>query len=273
MADRNTRNRHERRHRYGAQDYDSPNYRQQEQFSTGGAERDNDHGQTYRQMGESAYGRNDYRQPDSTYFGDWDRQERYPQGDRGYARGHREHGTSATSGYGPARVEGPGRSFASFTSEDYGGRDFSAPPRPSGYGYAGSAAAARYEQDEDRGFLERAGDRIASWFGEDDGEDHTGRGPQNYTRSDERILEDVCDNLTDDWAVDARNIQVTVDKGEVTLDGTVGSREEKRRAEDCVDSISGVGHVQNNLRVQERSNWSRDRDDRNITAEQPASKT
>jgi len=35
----------------------------------------------------------------------------------------------------------------------------------------------------------------------------------------------------------------------VTLAGTVGSRSDKRRAEDCVDAISGVKHVQNNLRV------------------------
>jgi hypothetical protein len=35
----------------------------------------------------------------------------------------------------------------------------------------------------------------------------------------------------------------------VTLNGTVTSRFAKRRAEDCADDVSGVGHVQNNLRV------------------------
>lgn len=82
--------------------------------------------------------------------------------------------------------------------------------------------------------------------------DHRGRGPANYTRSDERILEDVCDALTEDRDLDARNIQVSVKDGEVTLDGTVNSRFEKRRAEDRADLISGVGHVQNNLRVNMR---------------------
>ena len=39
---------------------------------------------------------------------------------------------------------------------------------------------------------------------------------------------------------------------EVTLTGTVDSREAKRRAEDCAEAISGVKNVQNNLRVQGR---------------------
>ena len=42
---------------------------------------------------------------------------------------------------------------------------------------------------------------------------------------------------------------MTVKNGEVTLDGTVDSRMAKRRAEDCAHDASGVGHVQNNLRV------------------------
>ena len=97
---------------------------------------------------------------------------------------------------------------------------------------------------------------MASWFGDEDAvhrreEDHRGRGPANYKRSDERILEDTCDRLTQDHGVDARNVQVTVQGGEVTLDGTVSDRGQKRRAEDVVHEISGVGHVQNNLRVQD----------------------
>lgn len=39
--------------------------------------------------------------------------------------------------------------------------------------------------------------------------------------------------------------------GEVTLTGTVDSREARRHAEDLIDRMSGVKHVQNNLRVQE----------------------
>jgi osmotically-inducible protein OsmY len=118
------------------------------------------------------------------------------------------------------------------------------------------------EGGEDRGFFDRASDEVASWFGDEEAarrreQDHRGRGPVNYRRSDERILEDACDHLTEDRYVDASNIQVTVLEGEVTLDGTVGSRQQKRRAEDCVHDLSGVKHVQNNLRIQERDEWSR----------------
>ena len=121
------------------------------------------------------------------------------------------------------------------------------------------------DYDRDRGFFDRAGDEIASWFGDEDAarrrqQDHRGSGPSGYTRSDERILEDVCDRLTQDWEVDARNVQVTVNGGEVTLDGTVDNRGAKRRAEDIVDDVSGVGHVQNNLRVSERDRTIASRD-------------
>ncbi|MXO75269.1 BON domain-containing protein [Altererythrobacter aerius] len=111
------------------------------------------------------------------------------------------------------------------------------------------------DSGHDRGFFERASDEVASWFGDEDAarrrkQDHRGNGPANYNRSDERVLEDACDRLTEDWTLDARNIQVTVHEGEVTLDGTVDSRQAKRRAEDLVEDLSGVKHVQNNLRVQ-----------------------
>ncbi|WP_204985738.1 BON domain-containing protein [Microvirga pakistanensis] len=79
---------------------------------------------------------------------------------------------------------------------------------------------------------------------------HRGRGPKGYTRSDERIHEDVCERLTEDRFIDASNVEVTVKDGEVTLSGTVASRGLKRRAEDLAELASGVRHVQNNLRVE-----------------------
>jgi hypothetical protein len=83
-----------------------------------------------------------------------------------------------------------------------------------------------------------------------------GRGPKGYRRSDERIREDVCECLTDDDRVDASRIDVSVKDGEVTLSGSVGSRAEKRRAEDLMDHISGVKDVQNQLRVAGESEGS-----------------
>jgi osmotically-inducible protein OsmY len=78
---------------------------------------------------------------------------------------------------------------------------------------------------------------------------YASRGPRGYRRSDERIREDVNDRLTDDWRVDASDIEVTVNNGMVTLTGRVESREEKRRAEDVAERVSGVADVSNQLRV------------------------
>ncbi|WP_109448987.1 BON domain-containing protein [Azospirillum sp. TSH64] len=78
---------------------------------------------------------------------------------------------------------------------------------------------------------------------------YRGVGPRNYRRSDDRILEDINERLTDDHHIDASDIGVRVEGGEVTLSGTVGDRTARRRAEDIAESVSGVGHVQNDLRV------------------------
>lgn len=82
--------------------------------------------------------------------------------------------------------------------------------------------------------------------------EHHGRGPKGYKRSDERIHEDVADRLTEDGHLDATDIDLTVAAGEVTLTGTVRDRPSKRRAEDLTEAVSGVTHVQNNLRVKNR---------------------
>jgi osmotically-inducible protein OsmY len=128
----------------------------------------------------------------------------------------------------------------------------------------GHGRGDRGDRDE-RGFLERAGDEIASWFGDDEAArrraqdareeggayGHRGRGPRNYRRSDERIREDVSDRLMDDPHIDASDIEVGVANGEVVLTGTVENRFAKRHAEDLAESVSGVTHVQNNLRVRQ----------------------
>jgi osmotically-inducible protein OsmY len=79
---------------------------------------------------------------------------------------------------------------------------------------------------------------------------HAGRGPRGYQRSSQRIEEDVCERLSQHGLLDASDIQVKIADGEVTLTGTVGSRQEKRMAEDALDSISGIKDVHNQLRVQ-----------------------
>lgn len=134
--------------------------------------------------------------------------------------------------------------------------------RDRGDGYVGRDRNYGFSGGQDQGFWRAAADEVRSWFGDEDAErrrqrsdeqHHRGRGPRNYARSDERIRDDVNDRLTDDPYVDASEIEVSVQNREVTLSGTVNSRSDKRRAEDVAESVSGVTHVQNNLRVQSQT--------------------
>lgn len=81
---------------------------------------------------------------------------------------------------------------------------------------------------------------------------YAGHGPKGYTRSDERIKEDISDRLMEDPDIDAREIEVAVSQGEVTLTGTVDTRDVKWHAECLCDDVPGVKEVQNNVRVQKR---------------------
>jgi osmotically-inducible protein OsmY len=113
----------------------------------------------------------------------------------------------------------------------------------------------------DRGWWDRTRDEVSSWFGDEDAErrrrrdrrmdtgGYRGKGPKDYHRSEDRIREDVCDRLTDDDMLDATNIHVEIKADEVILSGTVNNREQKRRAEDLVESISGVRDVENRIRI------------------------
>ena len=121
--------------------------------------------------------------------------------------------------------------------------------------------------DEARNWWERTQDEVSSWFGDENARrrrewderrdgvhdieqgQHRGKGPKGYRRSDARMADDISDHLTDDPYVDASDIEVAVKDGEATLSGTVTRREDKRRAEDLAEAVSGVSHVQNNLRV------------------------
>lgn len=84
----------------------------------------------------------------------------------------------------------------------------------------------------------------SSWEGP-----YTGRGPKNSGRSDNRIMEDVADRLSQHGGIDAGDIEVEVSNGEVTLRGTVASRYQKREAENMAESVGGVRDVHNQLRI------------------------
>jgi hypothetical protein len=78
---------------------------------------------------------------------------------------------------------------------------------------------------------------------------HRGRGPRNYQRSDERIREDLCERFTHHSYLDPSDIDIRVQNGQVTLDGSVSDRWAKRTAEDLAENVSGVTEVLNRLRI------------------------
>jgi hypothetical protein len=181
--------------------------------------------------------------------GSWmERERERGEWDRGYDRPHEEYTRYQT---GERRMGGMGDedwSPAQSTVERMGrgwGGDIGETPMGGGAGY-------------DLGQVGRGMRPMGGY-----GTGHRGKGPMNYTRADERIREDVCDCLTEDDHVDASQIDLQVSGGEVTLTGTVPSREMKRRAEELVERQRGVKDVHNQLRVaRESTRGERERSDR-----------
>jgi hypothetical protein len=78
---------------------------------------------------------------------------------------------------------------------------------------------------------------------------YAGRGPKGYRRSDERIHEDVCERLMEHPSIDASEVEVSVNDGDVTLAGQVESRAIKHLTETMTETVPGVKEVHNHLRV------------------------
>jgi hypothetical protein len=87
---------------------------------------------------------------------------------------------------------------------------------------------------------------------------YSGIGPDNYTRSSERLREDIIQRLTQHGEINAANINVEVnDNCEVTLTGEVDNRQAKRMAEDVAESVWGVNDIHNQIRVRGKDKQSR----------------
>jgi hypothetical protein len=123
-------------------------------------------------------------------------------------------------------------------------------------GFAGERAyPTGWRPTEDRGMQESqetwrpAGPGLAPGRGV-----HRGKGPKSYRRSDARILEELCDRLTDDGDVDATDVECSVQDGEVTLNGSVATRPEQRRAGQLSGSVRGVVAVHDRIHVRHEAN-------------------
>lgn len=132
-----------------------------------------------------------------------------------------------------------------------------------------SDEAPRHPADDGRGhapsrsFMDRAGDFFGGRRHDDErhGDDRRFQDERRYEDdrrarrrrgpSDKVLWAVIMERLEDERRLDLRDVDVTVEDGEVTLNGSVRRKEEKRRIEDIAD-VEGVRNVQNNLRVRDR---------------------
>lgn len=162
-------------------------------------------------------------------FGGWSGA--WQQGGQGGAYGGRSYGAgmsgeSGRGGYGTSGGYGQGPGFgAEGPRGSYGGM----------YGSTSRGGEWGAQQQGGAGTQQRS---------------QRNRGPKGYTRSDERIREDISEQLMRHHYIDASEVEVEVQNGEVTLKGTVNERRMKHEIEDLVDDVSGVRDVTNNIRVQ-----------------------
>lgn len=143
--------------------------------------------------------------------------------------------------------------------EDYGQADYStdyAYDRDRGEAYrqfsddeeAYDRGSGAWPGERDRG----SGEQSRSWLGRPlvGGRDEAETPRRRRGPSDRVLWAVIVERLEDVRGLDLRDVEVLVDNAEVTLNGTVRRKEDKRRIEDIAD-LDGVRHVQNNLRVRE----------------------
>ncbi len=205
---------------------------------------------------------------------DWSRQDRSgPSGQQGWGRESERRPYGGGRDFGSQSDSQRGYGSQSYRDDEYGNR------QPGGYGGGYSGMGGDYRSGSTGRNSQIFGtsgqfDRSQDWQGGGAGaytgggsqpaygwtsnqssgsvgrsESHFGKGPKGYQRSDERIREEVSDQLTFDHSIDASELTVEVKSGQVTLSGSVRDREQKRRAEDIAERVMGVTDVTNNLRV------------------------
>jgi osmotically-inducible protein OsmY len=96
----------------------------------------------------------------------------------------------------------------------------------------------------------------ATWSAPRDGPDRRKPGGSNAStsprfnrRSDDKIREEILELLTNNADLDASEVEVHVEGGEVRLTGAVESRDARWLTEDLVNSVAGVREIYNQVKV------------------------
>ena len=133
-----------------------------------------------------------------------------------------------------------------FSRYDPYGEERWSPERKSIHALEG-AGRKGWDYDQNRGYGLVYG-QTTSVSGQD--RNHHGKGPRNYHRSDERILEDIYNRISADWKVDARDVDIRVEAGVVHLSGQVRDRSFRHRIEDITEAVRGVKSIENKIRIE-----------------------
>lgn len=164
-----------------------------------------------------------------------------------------ESGRSGQNMYGQQRHSGS--NFNNFNQGQYSGRTQGQryeTPWSGNNDYENEYQSGLYGRGRESEFLNEHGNHLGS-TGQGRGSQNfgrrSGRGPKNYKRSDDRISDDLHEQLDRMHHLDARDIDIEVKSGEVTLKGTVTNRFDKRAVEDVAEDIFGVKNVHNMIHV------------------------
>lgn len=247
-------------------DYDQPGYRSGGRYGQRGGRRemgDYDYGgESYFGTGrgyESSQGMSEYDYGQSDYRSGRGRRgmNAYEDYESDYRSGR---GTGRRGEFGEMGYEGqPSGSFGRRREGTYGQRPGYARGFESGrYGRSGSAGD-QYDFDYEEDW--RSGMEQPERYPWEEFGPHTGRGPRNYQRSSERIVEDINERWTQHGWLDASGLEVSVENGVASLRGEVDDYSHKRMAEDTVMGISGVRDVRNEIGVRQRAQRSQENEE------------
>ena len=134
-----------------------------------------------------------------------------------------------------------------------GPRDYTGSNEAGGYPHTGAGSGgseALHGAGGTRHGGESEGARQAAYFMQEPASVRArSRMPRSYRRSDERVREDICEQLAADPRIDAADVSVAVREGRVVLEGTVPERRMRYVIEDIAAACLHANDVENRIGV------------------------
>lgn len=206
---------------------------------SGGSQYRSGQGSGNQSYGNQSYGNQSYGNHGSgNQYGGQRSDASYDQFNRDNRFGSEAGNWNQSNSYGPSQYGGQSQ----FSQSPYGGLGGSGSEygQRSGSQYGGQAGG--WSNDSRQSSSQYGGASTA----------RRGQAPKNYKKSDERINDDVCEQLMS-RGLDCSGVEVSVKDGVVTLTGEVCERQDKHRIEQIAADVSGVSDVENQLRMKKQT--------------------